>query len=80
MNTRITSTPLPIATTIKRPKDAGGRTRDEELDLSQYAPKRRADFNYIPSPDLLRSLIERALEALSKGVFWDRGSIINLLL
>lgn len=40
----------------------------------------RAHVNYIPGPDSLQTLIDNAVHALRKGVYWDRGSILNLLL
>lgn len=66
---------------VRPTRDASVKSKtDDDLNKSKYAPPHRAQFNYIPSPDALRSMIERALEALSRGVYWDRGSIINLLL
>lgn len=41
---------------------------------------RRALLNYLPDYDTLNSLIAQAREALAKGIFWDRGSIINIIL
>ena len=63
-----------------KPRDAKRRQPEVEVEINDYRSPRRAQFNYIPSPDALRTLIDRALEALGKGVYWDRGSIINLLL
>jgi hypothetical protein len=34
----------------------------------------------IPGTEELAHLISRALTALSRGVFWDRGSIVNIVL
>jgi hypothetical protein len=42
------------------------------------APK-RAPVNYIPSPEAIRTLVAGAVEALKRGVYWDRGTILNLL-
>lgn len=39
----------------------------------------RAHVNLIPSPESLATLIRSAVSALKRGVFWDRGSILNLL-
>jgi hypothetical protein len=33
----------------------------------------------VPEPESLRTLIARAVTALRRGVRWDRGSILNLL-
>lgn len=78
MSNRISSAPLPIST--GRLADTRKRTETREKELRDYAPPHRAQYNYIPSPDVLKNMIDRALEALSKGVYWDRGSIINLVL
>lgn len=80
MATRISSSNLPVTTGATRLVDAKSRTRQEEDSLRKYAPPHRAQHNYIPAPDVLKNMIDRALEALSKGVYWDRGSIINLVL
>lgn len=77
MNTRI---PPSIPGAIARPQDTRRRNERTGEDLSSYRSPRRQEMNYIPSPDHLRSMVERALEALSKGVYWERGSIINLVL
>lgn len=39
----------------------------------------RARLNFIPDMDLLSAMIDRALEAISKGRRLDRGSILNLV-
>lgn len=39
----------------------------------------RARLNFLPDEQTLLSMIDRALNALSMGRYWDRGSIINLL-
>jgi hypothetical protein len=39
----------------------------------------RARLNFIPDADTLSGLISNALSALSRGVRWARGSIVNLL-
>ncbi len=39
----------------------------------------RARLNVIPDSASLQGLIENALTALSRGVRWARGSILNLL-
>lgn len=39
----------------------------------------RARLNFIPDNESLSDLIDRALGALSRGVRWARGSIVNLL-
>lgn len=39
----------------------------------------RALLNYIPNDSELSRMIDGALSALSKGLRWDRGSILNVL-
>lgn len=80
MASRIASSSSPLITGTGRLADARHRLGQQEKELRDYAPPHRAQFNYIPSPDVLKNMIDRALEALSKGVYWDRGSIINLVL
>lgn len=40
---------------------------------------RRAHVNVMPSPESLGTLIRSAVEALRRGIRWDRGTILNLL-
>ncbi len=39
----------------------------------------KADVNNIPAPETLQTLIRSALSALRQGTFWDRGTILNLV-
>ncbi len=39
----------------------------------------KADENNIPAPETLQTLIRSALSALRQGTFWDRGTILNLV-
>lgn len=70
---------LPVSAGISRPRDTAA-SGEKDNNLRKHASPAKAHKNYIPSPDVLRSLIERALDALSHGVYWQRGSIINLVL
>ncbi len=49
----------------------------EEREL--LMPPSRRGFQVIPTQEVLEKLISRAVEALKAGIFWDRGSIVNLL-
>ena len=40
----------------------------------------KAQLDYIPSPESLRTMISSAVASLRKGVRWDRGTILNLLI
>lgn len=42
-------------------------------------PPRGRGFATIPNPDVLEKLIMQAVSALRRGIFWDRGSIINIV-
>jgi hypothetical protein len=41
---------------------------------------RRALLNLLPDDGTIQGLVTQARLAMSKGIFWDRGSIINLVL
>ncbi|MEI7670271.1 MAG: hypothetical protein WCJ33_09325 [Pseudomonadota bacterium] len=60
----------------KIPDKSGAKSYDRRELLPPPRPKR----DFIPSEDLIDSLVERALAALAKGIYWDRGSIVNLVL
>ncbi len=53
-------------------------TKDEPK--SNFYPRYRARLNTIPDSEELARRISDALTALSKGVYWDRGSIVNIVL
>lgn len=53
---------------------------DALLDRRAYAPPPRPRANFIPTPAELQQLITRAVEALKNGIYWDRGSILNIIL
>lgn len=40
---------------------------------------KKAEENYIPAPESLATMIRSAIAALKDGSYWDRGSILNLL-
>ncbi|MBY0356299.1 MAG: hypothetical protein K2Q12_11320 [Rickettsiales bacterium] len=64
-----------VTTTPRRPsKEATKAVERDEL-----LPPTRRGFQNIPADDVLASLIHRALTAIRHGVFWDRGSILNLV-
>lgn len=72
-----------IGTVISRPqvkKAPTGKKREVRVDIGDASPPPRPYINFIPEPEQLDELIERALHALSRGFYWDRGSIINLML
>lgn len=65
------------------PNRSAGRRRTTNTDDASRdhfdPPSSRAHLNFIPSSDSLHTLINSAMEALRRGVYWDRGTILNLL-
>lgn len=53
--------------------------RQQEADERLYVAPKRSDVNFIPAPESLRTLIASAVEAVRRGVYWDRGTIVNLI-
>lgn len=69
---------------VNIPSGASGKTGERRRQQPQtqedaYTVPRRSDVNYIPVPETLGTLIRGAVEALRRGVYWDRGTILNLL-
>ena len=60
------------------PGKAGDRKLQQEKDETLYTAPRRSDVNFIPGPESLATLISSAISAMRRGVYWDRGTIINL--
>lgn len=58
----------------------GSRPADVEMPKAEYPLPIRPRVNVIPSPEKLQEMIGNALQALKKGIFWDRGSILNLVI
>ncbi len=46
--------------------------------FADFLPPEERGYQTIPNPDVLQTMIGRAVEALRHGVFWDRGSILNI--
>ena len=44
-----------------------------------FKPPARSEINYIPANESLFTMINSAVEALRNGVYWDRGTILNLV-
>ncbi len=62
--------------TRKKIEKAAGRSYERR----ELARPPRPLYNVIPSQEDIESLIDRAVAAIAKGIYWDRGSIINLVL
>ena len=59
---------------------AGNATTQRHQGESQSARvvvPSRAEINNIPAPETLSTMIRSAVAALQKGVFCDRGTIVN---
>ena len=53
--------------------------KEASVDREKLAPPKTRGLRFIPSDETLQDLIARALEALRAGIFWDRGSILNIV-
>lgn len=74
--TRI-STGQPTVTSQPR-KERVASTNDVSRKVQRRSP--RARVNFIPDMQLLQEMVEDALTALSKGIYWDRGAIVDIVL
>ena len=66
------------------PVPQGPRRKDttqtvDAASADYFKPPKRRGFQTLPTPEVLEQLIERAVAALKKGILWDRGSILNLV-
>ncbi|MDE3060576.1 MAG: hypothetical protein KGJ06_06155 [Pseudomonadota bacterium] len=55
------------------------RRRSQQATSGDYVVPSRAEEGHIPAAETLSTMIRSAVEALRKGVYWDRGTILNLL-
>jgi hypothetical protein len=60
-------------------KSTAGR-RESTSDNERIIVPSKADVNNIPAPESLQTMIRSALDSIRKGVFWDRGTILNLVI
>lgn len=65
-----------------RPAPRKETRKKAAADDSSVKPRRspRARLNTIPSRDELALLVDKAKQAFQRGMIWDRGAIINLVL
>lgn len=56
---------------------APDRRRDQQRPHA-VVPK-RASQNVIPHPESLSTLIRSAVAAMREGVYWDRGTMLNIV-
>ncbi len=45
----------------------------------RFGPPKGRGYQNVPHIELLEKLINRALEALQNGIYWERGSIVNII-
>ena len=67
----------PFARAIARAQAQRGVSATTEVMPPLKSP--RARLNVFPDDAALASLIDRALSALSRGVVWARGAIVNVV-
>jgi hypothetical protein len=58
---------------------ANERRKISDSDDENIIIPAKAQVDYVPSPESLRTMISSAVASLRKGVRWDRGTILNLL-
>ena len=56
-----------------------GEESGTALQVTRTRSTPKAILNLVPDHDALSAAIDRALQAMSRGVRWARGSILNLL-
>jgi hypothetical protein len=44
----------------------------------ELLPPPTRGYRFIPEQSVLDALIRKAVSALKKGIYWDRGSILNI--
>jgi hypothetical protein len=52
--------------------------RRQQAGESDIPTPKKAHVNIIPEPESLGTLIRSAVAALRRGIYWDRGTILNL--
>lgn len=73
---------LSVKPTTRKPvaSPSSDRQSARQYSREELLPPPRPQRNIIPSPEALQELVDRALAALARGLYWDRGSIINIVL
>ena len=62
------------------PKKPSGKSPARVYERHELMPPPRPSRDFIPTSEMVEALVSRALSALAKGIYWDRGSIINVVL
>lgn len=50
-----------------------------ESPRERFGPPKGRGYQNIPHLEVLEKLVNRALEALQNGIYWERGSIVNII-
>lgn len=66
-------------TTTASPRVRINSAPPDEQERKQLLPPLHRGFSSIPAQDVLEKLIAQAVSALRRGIYWDRGSILNIL-
>ena len=66
--------------TVARKSNAGDRPAARQYEREELLPPPKPNRNFIPTQEAIDMLLEKALAAFRRGMIWDRGSIINLVL
>jgi len=61
-------------------KSLSNKPGTRSFERHELIPPPRPPRNFIPTQEDIDTLLERAIAALARGMYWDRGSIINLVL
>ena len=69
----------PFTRAVERARATRRAERTDEAEEAQPRSSPRARLNFIPDDSMLGTMIDRALSALSRGMVWTRGAIVNLL-
>ena len=76
--------PSSIADRVREKRAAERKSGVESADATPIgqvstSTQVRARLNFLPNDSMLSELVDQALMALSRGVRWARGSIVNLI-
>jgi hypothetical protein len=77
MNDNRISSGNPFLHAAQQLQTTGKTQRAEKSAAPARSP--RARLNFIPDDDSLLALIAEALHSLSRGRYWDRGAILNIV-
>ena len=71
--------PNRINTSSASGKSVTRRSSQDSSGDNVIAIPSRSELNHIPSPESLSTMIRSGIAALKRGIAWDRGTILNLL-